>query len=190
MVSGNCGRRLLLFRSFHYYNKCGSNIPSFTWQGAQDTHSDVEGYYYYPYFNWNDGFDAHSGIHGYYVYWGTNPNGTREHFSVASNFDPPPVQTGTYYLRIQTVDNLGNSAPWSTIYMFKYNATLNLVVDPPLDDPQEEEPEEEEPDNPDVTLDAINIIDLLYVVNFLIIIGCAAIITSLTLKNVLTKRKL
>jgi len=244
----------------------GINNPSFTWQGARDAHSDVEGYYYYwgsdpygtsdlftsnseitpqsvdsgiyylriqtkdslgnlapwqtqyifkydntppsnplsctqltgtifsdewqdsvndPYFNWSDGFDAHSGIHGYYVYWGADSNGAVEYFSVAPNFDPPPVQTGTYYLRIQTVDNLGNSAPWSTIYTFKYNATLNLVIEPPPDDFPEEEP-----DNPDATLEAINIINLFYLVNFLIIIGCVAIITYLTLKNVLTKRKL
>lgn len=76
-----------------------------------------------PSFSWSSGSDGTTGIAGYYYYWGTNPNGISSSFTTSSNFEPSPVSTGTYYLRVKTKDNIGNNASWITLYVFKYDGT-------------------------------------------------------------------
>ncbi len=78
-----------------------------------------------PCFNWSGAFDSHTDVAGYYYYWGSNPNGVSLNFTALSEYDPPTVSTGTYYLRVKTEDTVGNSASWTTLYTFKYNETLN-----------------------------------------------------------------
>ena len=78
-----------------------------------------------PCFNWSGAFDSHTDIAGYYYYWGSNPNGVSSNFTPLSEYDPPAVSTGTYYLRVRTEDTVGNKASWTTLYTFKYNETLN-----------------------------------------------------------------
>ena len=92
-----------------------------------------------PYFNWTGASDAHSGLDGYYYYWGTSSIGTSMAFTTGIVYDPPEVNTGTYFLRVQTKDILGNLAPWATIYTFKYdgsspNSSLsyNIVQSPDI----------------------------------------------------------
>jgi len=76
-----------------------------------------------PFFDWSEGVDNHSGISGYHVYWGNDPEGTSDSFSQFSHYDPGKVNSGIYYLRIQTVDQIGNANNWKTMYVFKYNSS-------------------------------------------------------------------
>lgn len=93
----------------------------------QDTIND-------PYFNWSGAQDSHTNISGYYFYWGDDPNGTSSNFTTFPVFNPPRVETGSYYLRVRTEDTVGNYASWTTLYIFKYNESLNDIPDNP-DDP-------------------------------------------------------
>lgn len=82
-----------------------------------------------PIFNWSGAYDTHSGIAGYYYYWGSNPFGTSSSYTTLVNYTPTAVTTGTYYLRIRSIDNVGIVAlSWTTLYIFKYDS------DPPETD--------------------------------------------------------
>ncbi|HCC68166.1 TPA: hypothetical protein DEP90_03130 [Patescibacteria group bacterium] len=78
----------------YYYNY---ESPYFEWVGATDTVDD-SGYT--------------SGVEGYYVYWGTDDTAIPSTHGSAQEddyFTPPALVSGsTYYLRIQTYDNVGN----------------------------------------------------------------------------------
>jgi V8-like Glu-specific endopeptidase len=76
-----------------------------------------------PSFNWTGASDAHSGVEGYYYYWGPSSVGTSLAYTTSRDYDPPEINAGTYYLRVQTRDIVGNLAPWATIYTFKYDDT-------------------------------------------------------------------
>jgi alkyl hydroperoxide reductase subunit AhpC len=38
-------------------------------------------------------------------------------------YNPSPVSTGIYYLRIKTKDTAGNEARWQTLFIFKHDGT-------------------------------------------------------------------
>ena len=95
-----------------------------------------------PCFNWSGAYDSHTDVAGYYYYWGSNPNGVSSNFTPLSEYDPSAVSSGTYYLRIQTEDTVGNKASWTTLYTFKYDETLNED-----DNNDENEPRENEVDS-------------------------------------------
>jgi glutamyl endopeptidase len=73
-----------------------------------------------PFFVWNKGLDHHIDVAGYYYYWGTAPYGTSDAFTTHTSFDSPQIFSTTWYLRVSTVDVVGNRAPWKTLYVFKY----------------------------------------------------------------------
>ena len=77
-----------------------------------------------PFFMWEESSDSHSGLDGYYYYWGTEQDGISNSFSKINKFNPPTVNNGTYYLRISAKDNVGNMAPWTTLYIFKFNGNI------------------------------------------------------------------
>jgi V8-like Glu-specific endopeptidase len=90
-------------------------------QLAHSTKSDVwQGDIDEPFFIWDEGSDNHTGVAGYYYYWGSHPFGTSNSFTTSTNFNPSAVTPGIYYLRVSTKDNAGNTAPWTTLYIFKY----------------------------------------------------------------------
>jgi V8-like Glu-specific endopeptidase len=91
-----------------------------------------------PSFTWEESLDIHSGVAGYYYYWGSDPNGISTLFTSSPTFNPPPVDTGTYYLRISTKDNTGNIAPWTTLYEFKFK--INESTEPDDIDPDDIRP--------------------------------------------------
>jgi hypothetical protein len=63
-------------------------------------------------------------VDGYYTYWGPDPSGTSGDWSTDPDHDPPPVPgDGTYYLRLQTRDNVGNLSAWETVFTFKVDET-------------------------------------------------------------------
>lgn len=81
-----------------------------------------------PYISWQAGSDAHSGVAGYYVAWSTNasfdPTSSEDyyqtsdytHYEVNSNL----VSGQTYYLRIATKDNAGNTTTAGTAFIYTY----------------------------------------------------------------------
>ncbi len=78
--------------------------PSFAWGGASD--------------------GSGSGVAGYYVYWGTSSSGTSGIWTSSASYDPPAVPSpSVYYLRVQTRDNVGNLAPWQTLFIFGYDGS-------------------------------------------------------------------
>ncbi len=80
-----------------------TNDPSFTWSGADGTGSLIT---------------------GYAVYWGSSSGGqNEENIVLTEGYDPPAVTTGTFYLRVSTKEESGLSAPWETIYTYKYDGS-------------------------------------------------------------------
>ncbi|KPL21763.1 MAG: hypothetical protein AMS23_08880 [Bacteroides sp. SM1_62] len=74
-----------------------------------------------PNFAWDTGEDLLSGIQGYKYYWGPDPNGTSPNMVSSPGFNPTSVDTGIWYLRISTVDWVGNSTSWFTGYTLKFD---------------------------------------------------------------------
>ncbi|MHA2269484.1 MAG: CARDB domain-containing protein [Promethearchaeota archaeon] len=104
-------------------------------QRAGSTESDLwQGEVDDPFFIWDDGSDSHTGVAGYYYYWGPHPFGTSTSFTESNIFNPPAVEPGVYYLRVSTKDNTGNTAPWTTLYVFKYQGNSINNDDEPIED--------------------------------------------------------
>ncbi len=88
-----------------------------------------------PNFNWSGAIDFHTDVKGYYYYWGEDPDGKSTSFTTFPIYNPPAVDNGTFYLRVCTEDIVGNIAPWTTIYIFKYERETDNTNDNPIDDP-------------------------------------------------------
>ncbi|MCZ2338009.1 MAG: hypothetical protein LC127_07375, partial [Chitinophagales bacterium] len=81
--------------------------------------------YTHPYFSWDSGTDSETEVDGYYVYFGTNlaadPE-TEGSFQTAQNYlVTSPMSIGTYYLRLQTKDAVGNISNAITGFIYSYN---------------------------------------------------------------------
>jgi len=77
-----------------------------------------------PAFTWSGASDEVSGLAGYLVYFGPGETETSDHMVTSAYYDPPAVDTGTYYLRVCAKDNAGNQAQeWSTLFTFRYDGT-------------------------------------------------------------------
>jgi predicted phage tail protein len=109
--------------TFRYDNVAPSNPPGATevngvaqdtWQKDHDT----------PNFSLTSaGTDAHSGVSGYLVYFG-NDNGATPASSETFEYSPGQQESGTYYLRVITLDNAGNqSDDTATLFTFKLDKT-------------------------------------------------------------------
>lgn len=79
--------------------------PSFSWTGAADSQGSGEGV---------------SGLRGYKVYFGTDPNGVPTAFQTGATFAPGTQSSGTYYLRVSTVDFALNESAPATLFTFIY----------------------------------------------------------------------
>ncbi|MGI6294976.1 MAG: N-acetylmuramoyl-L-alanine amidase [Armatimonadota bacterium] len=107
---------------YGYFNEPPTNPTSVTethgaqteiWQSTVST----------PSFTWS-GATADAGIAGYLVYFGTDPDGTSENLVTSAAYTADAVSTGTYYLRLRTKDNIGQTATkWMTAFEFKYDST-------------------------------------------------------------------
>ncbi|MDR1997941.1 MAG: hypothetical protein LBQ83_06430 [Candidatus Margulisbacteria bacterium] len=65
-----------------------------------------------------------SGIAGYYMYRGTDPGGEAEDFLTRREYDSPPLSGDSrYFLRVQALDNAGNTGNWTTVYSYLYDTT-------------------------------------------------------------------
>ena len=77
-----------------------------------------------PAFTWSGASDSGSGVTRYDVYFGSNPNGTYVVATPSSaSYDPSAITTGTYYLRVRSLDAAGNASDWVTLFVLKYDGT-------------------------------------------------------------------
>lgn len=80
--------------------------------------------YIRPYFTWSGASDDQSEVDGYYVYFGINELADPEvvgSYQTTSNYTlTESLSTGTYYLRIKTKDSRGNISAASTIFTYDY----------------------------------------------------------------------
>lgn len=78
-----------------------------------------------PYFSWTGASDGQTSVEGYYVYFGTNEAADPEsvgEFQTTSNYTvTTPFATGSYYLRIKTKDTAGNVSAATTGFTYVYN---------------------------------------------------------------------
>ena len=67
------------------------------------------------------------GATGYYVYWGTSPTGTSANTVSTELYDPGPVSSGTYYLRVRSRFVGADHYEWSTLFVFRYDNTAPVM---------------------------------------------------------------
>ena len=85
--------------------------------------------YYYPspYFSLSGATDASSGVAGYYVQWTDNasvdPSLSEDYYQTGTDFqvNTDMVSGTTYYLRIVTKDNNGNTSAAASAFTYTYN---------------------------------------------------------------------
>lgn len=83
--------------------------------------------YQHPYFTWGGADDGPngSGVKGYYVYYGTNSSADPAidgNYQTSSDYTvtAPMVAGDVYYIRIRSVDLLGNVSAPATFYSYRY----------------------------------------------------------------------
>jgi hypothetical protein len=54
-------------------------------------------------------------VAGYRVYIGADFGGTSDWFTPEPVVKTPPLTEGRYVVRVQAIDNAGNTSPWTTI---------------------------------------------------------------------------
>jgi murein DD-endopeptidase MepM/ murein hydrolase activator NlpD len=65
--------------------------------------------------SWPAGSDDVSGVAGYRIYLGADPEGTSDWFVPTPETQTPPLTPGSYLLRLQPIDNAGNTGAWTTV---------------------------------------------------------------------------
>ncbi len=81
-----------------------------------------------PYFSWSGATDTGgSGVSGYYVYYGTDNTAdpqTAGSFQAGTTYTASGMSSGTtYYLRIKSADNAGNTSSIYAAFIYKYDST-------------------------------------------------------------------
>ncbi len=86
----------------------------------------------------DDGVDVNqiyqcSGVKSYQIYWGPDPNGVSNiHTSSSASYNPGAVKPNTsYYLRINSIDQLGNASGWRRVALD--DTYSDLSSEPTLD---------------------------------------------------------
>jgi FG-GAP repeat len=95
-----------------------------------------------PVFVWPEVSDGEGcGQKSYSVYWGSDPDGRAAITETKiSSYRPGPLsRPGDYYLRVRSVDNIGNAGDWSTIFTFLFD--------------------DQPPSNPDTIIEASGVVD-------------------------------
>lgn len=82
-------------------------------------------HYQHPYFSWSGASDTESTVNGYYIYFGTDASADPQ---TSGSFQSAPhylvteaLNTGTYYLRIKTKDSAGNISAAVTGFTYLYS---------------------------------------------------------------------
>ncbi|MDY0097144.1 MAG: fibronectin type III domain-containing protein [Candidatus Dojkabacteria bacterium] len=117
-------------------NPESAGLQTFSEQGGESISSDTWYNHSNPYFEWaedeevlgaTDGVNG-SGVSGYYVYWGEESDAIPSEDGVlqdTNTFSPIDlVDSTTYYLRVQSVDNAGNTSEevWQP-FIYKYDSS-------------------------------------------------------------------
>jgi len=86
----------------------------------------------FPYFSWSGATDAETGISGYYVYFGqseTADPGSLGNFQNDSSYTVKEEMTqGNYYLRLKSVDGVGNTSAAVTLFNYVYQGVAPPVT--------------------------------------------------------------
>ncbi|MHA1821179.1 MAG: CARDB domain-containing protein [Promethearchaeota archaeon] len=122
----NCANFTTLF--VYKYDGTPPENPTSCDQVLGDTQSNIaQSKVSDPIFVWEDANDSSSGIKGYYVYFGPNSDGYSYYFTQDNKYYADPLtSSGTYYLRVNTLDNAGNEAGWTTLYVFIYKKPISV----------------------------------------------------------------
>ncbi|PIY96976.1 MAG: hypothetical protein COY66_02285 [Candidatus Kerfeldbacteria bacterium CG_4_10_14_0_8_um_filter_42_10] len=115
------------------YEKDSDNPTNPTVTGYADSSkattvtSGSSAYYTNPYFELSGATDESSGIAGYYVQWTTNgsadPSSSEDYYQTGTTYEVNTdlVSGTTYYLRIVTKDNAGNTSSAVSGFTYTYN---------------------------------------------------------------------
>jgi len=76
-----------------------------------------------PYFTWSGASDIGSGIEGYQYYWGSSSTGTSTTYTTGTSYNPSSTGDGTYYFRVRVKDKVGNYSSWKTMFTLAYDNT-------------------------------------------------------------------
>ncbi len=84
-----------------------------------------------PDFIWSGASDNYSAQLDYYFYWGTDLSGESiTNLATYNGYNPDLLlANGIYYLRINTKDEAGNEAGWTTLYTYKYFNFTHIDTD-------------------------------------------------------------
>jgi len=92
--------------------------------GGEEINSDDPYRYLNPFFSWTGASDGETQVEGYYVYFGPNDeaDAVRDGFlQTASVYEvQTPITSGANYLRIATKDLLGNISETTTLFEYHY----------------------------------------------------------------------
>jgi FG-GAP repeat protein/fibronectin type III domain protein len=75
--------------------------------------------------DWNDSTDSDSGVKEYTVEYADNITftGTTSHITISSQWDINGLSEGTWYWRVKSIDNAGNTSDWSAADSFSIAST-------------------------------------------------------------------
>ncbi|MCX6809222.1 MAG: hypothetical protein NTZ65_00475 [Candidatus Berkelbacteria bacterium] len=87
-----------------------------------------------PYFEWDGAQDIHSGVKGYYVYFGTDATATpltagSFQAEVNKTIDQVMTSGSTYYFILQTVNNANTPSAKHTYFTYKYDSAAPELSD-------------------------------------------------------------
>lgn len=84
---------------------------------------------------WSGASDGSSGVAGYYYYWGTSSNADPITWTTSAAYNPPAIASGTtYFLRVKTQDNAGNTSSPVTLFILRYDGLppISRASSPPV----------------------------------------------------------
>ncbi|RKY26552.1 MAG: hypothetical protein DRP79_04660, partial [Planctomycetota bacterium] len=123
-VAGNTGAATTLF-TFRYDETPPTNPVRPAVEAGETQDGVWQNNVTAPVFTWSGVSDAHSGLAGYYVYFGLSPNGEPAEWTASASYAPGEVSTsGTYYLRLKAVDDVGHASEPVTLFEFRYDSDV------------------------------------------------------------------
>lgn len=75
-----------------------------------------------PQFSWSGAADSLTEVAGYRIYWGSNPTGESNYWTTSLNHTPGVITSGSYFLRVQTKDIMGNWSEWDDLFSLYYDS--------------------------------------------------------------------
>lgn len=120
-AEASCGRST--YTSGNYYDNTAPTNPTTINPGCTASSNVWQNTCNKPSFTWSGATDSGSGVDGYQYYWGTSSTGTSTSYTTSTSYSPAAVGSGTYYFRLRTKDKAGNYAAWKTMFILKFDGT-------------------------------------------------------------------